>query len=150
MKIHELKLDIKYFDDVKNGIKNFEIRKNDRDFQVGDILELKKVSWFLKFLVPIRYAISIMTNRRQTYLDKDDIPCIESKADTIKAKILNVVPADEYNNFHESVNGIPQSIKWANSCQETYIKTINKVLNDYFSADRLPDSYVILGIEVIK
>ncbi|WKT14748.1 hypothetical protein P9166_13765 [Lactococcus lactis] len=71
-------------------------------------------------------------------------------ADTIKAKILNVVSADEYNNFQESVNGIPQSIKWANSYQETYIRTINEVLKDYFSTDRLPNDYVILGIEVVK
>lgn len=41
MKIHELKQDIKYFEDEKAGKKNFVIRKNDRDYQVGDVLELK-------------------------------------------------------------------------------------------------------------
>lgn len=40
MKIHELKLDTKYFDDVNIGLKKFEIRKNDRDFKVGDVLAL--------------------------------------------------------------------------------------------------------------
>ncbi|WP_223804626.1 DUF3850 domain-containing protein [Lactococcus protaetiae] len=30
MKTHELKLDIKYFDDVKSGKMNFNVRKNDR------------------------------------------------------------------------------------------------------------------------
>lgn len=40
MKIHELKLDTFYFDDVKSGLKTFEIRKNDRDYQVGDLLSL--------------------------------------------------------------------------------------------------------------
>ena len=40
MKIHELKLDTEYFDDVKSGLKTFEIRKNDRDFKVGDVLAL--------------------------------------------------------------------------------------------------------------
>lgn len=41
MTTHELKLDIKYFDDVKSGKKNFGIQKNDRDFQFGDILKLR-------------------------------------------------------------------------------------------------------------
>ena len=39
---HELKTWIEYFDKVADGIKTFEIRKNDRNFQVGDILLLKE------------------------------------------------------------------------------------------------------------
>lgn len=42
MKIHELKLDDVYFDDIKYGTKRFEIRKNDRDFQAGDLLALSR------------------------------------------------------------------------------------------------------------
>lgn len=42
MKIHELKLDTFYFDEVKNGLKKFEIRKNDRDFRIGDLLSLSR------------------------------------------------------------------------------------------------------------
>lgn len=42
MKVHELKLDDEYFNDVRDGIKTFEIRKNDRDFQVGDLLALSR------------------------------------------------------------------------------------------------------------
>lgn len=40
MKCHELKLQLPYFYDVYVGKKTFEIRKNDRDYKVGDILEL--------------------------------------------------------------------------------------------------------------
>ncbi|MCK0201343.1 DUF3850 domain-containing protein [Ornithobacterium rhinotracheale] len=40
MKVHELKLRQPFFDDVFNGLKDFEIRKNDRDFKVGDLLKL--------------------------------------------------------------------------------------------------------------
>lgn len=39
---HELKTWPKFFDAVVSGAKNFEIRKNDREFMVGDILLLKK------------------------------------------------------------------------------------------------------------
>lgn len=40
MKIHELKTDADVFQQVWEGSKTFEIRKNDRDFQVGDMLVL--------------------------------------------------------------------------------------------------------------
>ena len=38
MKLHELKILNKYFDDVLIGKKTFELRKNDRDYQVGDLI----------------------------------------------------------------------------------------------------------------
>lgn len=40
MKTHELKTWPQYFEQVVAGQKQFEIRKNDRDFQVGDVLVL--------------------------------------------------------------------------------------------------------------
>ena len=43
MTVHNLKLHDKYYDAVKYGFKKFEIRKNDRDFRVGDILVLTRV-----------------------------------------------------------------------------------------------------------
>ena len=42
MKTHELKTDPSIFDDVVKGLKRFEIRKNDRDYAVGDLLKLRK------------------------------------------------------------------------------------------------------------
>lgn len=42
---HRLKLDTIYYQDSATGIKTFEIRKNDRDFRVGDILELREWIW---------------------------------------------------------------------------------------------------------
>lgn len=36
MKHHNLKIEPKYFGKVCAGTKNFELRKNDRDYQVGD------------------------------------------------------------------------------------------------------------------
>ncbi|EAA0362612.1 DUF3850 domain-containing protein [Listeria monocytogenes] len=41
-KTHELKILSEYFWDIAEGRKTFEIRKNDRDFQVGDILILRE------------------------------------------------------------------------------------------------------------
>ena len=42
MTIHKLKIDSKYFDAVRKGFKTFEIRKNDRNFEVGDKLILQE------------------------------------------------------------------------------------------------------------
>ena len=43
MKLHELKIKREYFNAIKSGEKTFEIRKNDRDFQVGDIINFTVV-----------------------------------------------------------------------------------------------------------
>lgn len=40
--VHELKTWPEYFQEVVKGNKTFEIRKNDRNYQVGDILHLKE------------------------------------------------------------------------------------------------------------
>lgn len=42
MKIHELKISPKYFEDVKANKKHFELRKDDRDFKVGDLITLRE------------------------------------------------------------------------------------------------------------
>lgn len=39
---YRLKLHVEYFDDVLNGRKPFEIRKNDRGYKVNDVLLLKE------------------------------------------------------------------------------------------------------------
>ena len=38
MKLHELKIRHEYLIDVSLGTKTFELRKNDRDYQVGDLI----------------------------------------------------------------------------------------------------------------
>ncbi|WP_411680446.1 DUF3850 domain-containing protein [Clostridium thailandense] len=40
--VHHIKTWTKYFKDAKSGIKPFEVRKNDRDYQVGDTLILEE------------------------------------------------------------------------------------------------------------
>lgn len=40
--IHALKILPSYFEDVVSGKKTFEIRKNDRDYKVGDLLALNE------------------------------------------------------------------------------------------------------------
>ena len=42
MQIHTLKIQPKYFSAVLHGTKNFELRKDDRDYQVGDLITLRE------------------------------------------------------------------------------------------------------------
>ena len=42
MQIHELKTWPKYYAQIVSGAKRFEIRYNDRDFAVGDLLFLRE------------------------------------------------------------------------------------------------------------
>ncbi|ATY87920.1 DUF3850 domain-containing protein [Lactococcus lactis] len=140
MKTHELKLDIKYFDDVKSGKKNFEIRKNDRDFQVGDILELK--AWEKDSFVFWRTTSS---ENHEDYWQT----CLKEKADTIKVKVIDIILPKAWwsilNKF--GINNGPVMTK---SSFMFSPKEVLTVLEGYFSTDRLPDDYVILGIEVVE
>ena len=45
MKVHELKTVQPYYDKIVSGKKRFEYRKNDRDFQIGDVLCLKEYNY---------------------------------------------------------------------------------------------------------
>lgn len=42
MRVHNLKIKPKYFEDVKKEIKKFEVRFNDRNFKVGDLIVLEE------------------------------------------------------------------------------------------------------------
>jgi hypothetical protein len=44
-KIHRLKTCAPYFEDVNSGRKTFEVRRNDRDYRVGDYLVLDAWMW---------------------------------------------------------------------------------------------------------
>lgn len=39
---HDLKISPKYYRDIESNGKTFEVRLNDRDFKVGDILNLRE------------------------------------------------------------------------------------------------------------
>ena len=40
--IHYLKTWVRWWDDIEKGNKSFDVRRNDRNFQVGDVLKLQK------------------------------------------------------------------------------------------------------------
>lgn len=59
---HELKTETQFFDAIISGKKTFEVRYNDRDYQLGDLLILKEYYPHLK-----KYSGN-ETTRRITYI----------------------------------------------------------------------------------
>lgn len=60
--IHKLKIQPQYFKEICNGKKSFEIRKNDRDFKVGDKLLLQE------YLSETKEYTGRVIERKITYL----------------------------------------------------------------------------------
>lgn len=67
--LHRLKTEPKYFQDSQNGLKDFEVRKKDRDYQAGDLLELAE--W-----TPEGFTGRVL-HRRIKYLLDDERFCKE-------------------------------------------------------------------------
>lgn len=135
---HEIKLDIKYFDDVKIGKKNFEIRKNDRDYQIGDILELR--------------AFDVESGEYQVYeksmswdYESDWEFAFKEMADTVKVKVAWV--SNNLNNYNKLLDdaGIALSPDSIGLTLE-----IETVIADFFDDREKLAGYVVLGIEVVE
>lgn len=84
MKIHELKILSPYFEHVLDGTKNFEIRKNDRKFNIGDIVKLKhwdnQKEEFTGQFVYRRISFITDFNQRKGYVVFAMLPCIDFQA----------------------------------------------------------------------
>ena len=131
MEKHELKLDTKYFEDIKSGKKNFEIRKNDRNFEVGDILELKRYS-----------------RQQGSYVVVNNLLSMDSKdADSIIVKIISIIKGEHWNmdkNFTDP-------LIFEGKMKFKYgLVGVSKVLKEYFDTEEVPDGYVVMAIEVIE
>lgn len=70
MKIHKLKLNAKYYEDSERGIKTFEIRKNDRDYKIGDVLELRE---YIEDMRGLGYYTGNVHWKIITYILDDDL-----------------------------------------------------------------------------
>lgn len=77
--IHHLKIGLTYFKAVREGRKTFEIRKNDRDYKVGDILVLQEYTCGSYTDEECEVKVTYMTD----YEQKDDYV------------VLGIVPVEE-------------------------------------------------------
>lgn len=60
MATHKLKTWQPYFSDVMSGIKRFEVRKDDRNFNIGDILLLEEYNQELQQLTGRQCSVVVM------------------------------------------------------------------------------------------
>ena len=70
MKIHKLKLNAKYYEDSERGIKTFEVRKNDRVYKIGDVLELRE---YIEDIRGLGYYTGNVHWKIITYILDDDL-----------------------------------------------------------------------------
>lgn len=95
MKIHELKILPQYFSAIKEEKKTFELRKDDRGFQVGDVLMLKEFNLQEKYET-IEGAETYFSGnkilRQITYIFKDETENMGLSKDYA---ILGIKPIDE-------------------------------------------------------
>jgi len=59
---HILDIQDKYFNDIKTGIKTFEIRRNNRNYLIGDdltLVNLKTNESIIKTIIDSRYFIQL-------------------------------------------------------------------------------------------
>lgn len=79
--VHELKTNPEYFEDVISGRKLFEVRKNDRFFEVGDLLalneydEVNEVYTNRSCIVYIDYILNNSTYCKEGYVVMSIKPC---------------------------------------------------------------------------
>lgn len=147
MATHDLKLSDKYFNDVKNGIKTFEIRNNDRGYQVGDILVLHLWADVGGISGYAKKTGATLADGKTELIDK--VP--EYLADKIVVKVTSIMTADDYNSYADSKknNQFAQTHEVEREGYWFNFSEIDKVLNEYFGTDTLPHGYVVMGIEVV-
>ncbi|WP_019792344.1 DUF3850 domain-containing protein [Streptococcus sobrinus] len=71
--IHKIKLSNEFWSDVVNGRKTFELRKNDRNYQVGDYLLMKEVE---NSFPTSRECLVEVTYKLENYIGLQDGYCI--------------------------------------------------------------------------
>ena len=70
IKIHKLKLNDKDYAGSERGIKKFEIRKSDRDYKIGDVLELRE---YIEDMRGLGYYTGNVHWKIITYILDDDL-----------------------------------------------------------------------------
>ena len=96
MKVHELKLNRGFFDDVQSGVKSFEIRKNDRDFEVDDILVLRK---FSDGEYRANIDVPYIGNRNNYIMKAEEFEVPKDQADSIVARITYITDYEQQEGY---------------------------------------------------
>ena len=132
---HELKILPKWYADVESGKKNFEIRRSDRDFKVGDTLVLREHERGNYTGRQITRKIQYIYQGDGTYGLSEDFcllgleqePCVVTMKDLSK---------DEINHFAEEMKKMKvQVIPFKESCEDAISRDMAlEKMADYVSS----------------
>lgn len=136
-KIHRLKTWIEYFQESVNGNKTFEIRKNDRNYKVGDVLILEEYDQYAGEYTSNEHWVQV------TYLLTDEMfvkegYCILSTKPMNRDVSLNEI---ETSGWYLKVgdvlsNGcIPYHIKITNIVLDKFTKNVNDAWIHFIHVD---------------
>lgn len=88
MKVHERTAEICIFENVESGVLPFQVCFNDCNYEVGDIIEVKAHD--VEADCYVRKDLKAYIGEAST-LDIGWVYCEESKAETVRVKILKVI-----------------------------------------------------------
>lgn len=91
---HQLKIIPKYFKEIVDGNKNFEIRRNDRNYKIGDTLILNEYDAIKKQHTGCKAQCEILY-----VINNENFPEIPKENSVIGIKLLN------YTDFDEPLEG---------------------------------------------
>jgi hypothetical protein len=137
MKTIELKQEPKYFNAQEVKIKKFELRKNDRDYQVGDILKLKRYHKDWGYLKSFK-ALSLSKGWDTFYK-----PCRKEEADTLEVQVKTILTAEQFNQprFEKEV---------LDALERMGAEKVFEVLEDFFQTNLVLEDYVLIETEVLE
>lgn len=111
MAVHELKIWCEFFEAVIKGFKTFEIRKNDRNFKVGDILLLMEYDHKNdKYTGRVKdYEVTYIMSMNTPFLTLGDmvvmsIRAVEKEDSELEQLPLHVVSVSDVHSFIEWLN----------------------------------------------
>ncbi|WP_058207078.1 DUF3850 domain-containing protein [Lactococcus lactis] len=137
MTVHKKKLDFQFHKPVQTGKKPFEVRINDCDYQVDDIIELKAYGKCCNYCDGKSYKRYYSGNCSGW------MNCYESEAETIRVKILRVIYPKQINY------DLTHWVILSSSFGKINLGDVRKVLKEYFNRKTLPKDYVVLEIQVM-
>ncbi|MFV0484353.1 MAG: DUF3850 domain-containing protein [Bacteroidales bacterium] len=95
--IHKLKLQQPFFDDVLYGRKTFEVRKDNRGFEVGDVVVLMEYEGDKPLQGSIKMLITYILPGGQHGIEKGYVVLGLSKMDTGESITLSKPAIKEFN-----------------------------------------------------
>ena len=126
VKLHELKINTVHFNEIAVGRKKFEIRKNDRDFKIGDKIKLRE--YLGRDVIDVCTQIEICKNKSPIDCPFNRKECLAYNADVytgnyILGTIIDVFDISDVITEYVAFNFVVEEKKLlVNKCESVVVK----------------------------